>query len=882
MKFLNLEFDTMDVIVTHGNADFDALASLVAAQKLYPKAKIVLPSMQERSVRDFMSMVKDVLHLEQEKDIDFKKMTCLIIVDTRLKSRIGMAANYLNNPDLKIHCYDHHLRTQNDLKIDNDVYAACGATITLLVEIIKKRNISLTPLEATIFALGIYEDTGSLTFLTTTKKDIDMVSFLFSQGANLSLIAACLNRELTESELHLLSLMIDATKIYRVCGIQVAISSVTNEIESCDLAWVIHKLLDIENFSLMFALVKTATRIQLIARSRLANVDVAKIANLFGGGGHASAASATIRGKSAAQISNELIEILKKNIKSNFNAEDIMSYPVKTLSSSQKVDKALAIIDEFKLKAIPVVDEKEKLVGMISRADAQRAINNGYGHAPVTGYMKRQLISVSPRTSVEELKEIITSKNIGRIPVLSKGNLVGMVCRTDVFKGTHKDILMLTDKRHKSSISQNAQKKDLSKKIEKIVPVDVQALLKKIGRLADKQKINAYVVGGFVRDLVMGRPNFDMDIVLEGDAINFAKALAEVLNAKLKIHQRFKTAKLNLENGLLIDIATARTEYYEYPAALPVVESSSLVKDLYRRDFTINTLALGLNKKTFGLLIDFFKSSKDLKAKRIRVLHDLSFVEDPTRILRAVRFEQRLDFIIDRHTENLICAAVDLEMFGKLHKFRIGDELVLLLNEPHPIKVIRRMHQLHELKFIHPKIKFNPKMLRLLEAVEEVLGWHKISFVDKAIKRWIVYLLVILDELGPTECQQIFNNFSFKKNDQALILQAKKRGDRVLKALHRMKLEKPSKVYELLSDISVEVCLFLMAKTNQLNAKEMFTRYLSKYAEVKLEISGNDLKKQNAAPGPHFKAALKKTLYAKLDGKLSTKEEEIRFARKSL
>jgi tRNA nucleotidyltransferase (CCA-adding enzyme) len=134
----------MDVIVTHGNADFDALASLLAAQKLYPKAKIILPSMQERSVRDFMSMVKDVLPLEQEKDIDFKKMTCLIIVDTRLKRRIGMAGNYLNNPGLKIHCYDHHLPTHNDLKINKDIHAACGATITLLVEILKKRNINIS------------------------------------------------------------------------------------------------------------------------------------------------------------------------------------------------------------------------------------------------------------------------------------------------------------------------------------------------------------------------------------------------------------------------------------------------------------------------------------------------------------------------------------------------------------------------------------------------------------------------------------------------------------------------------------------------------------------------------------------------------------------
>jgi tRNA nucleotidyltransferase (CCA-adding enzyme) len=872
----------MDVIVTHGNADFDALASLLAAQKLYPKAKIILPSMQERSVRDFMSMVKDVLPLEQEKDIDFKKITRLIIVDTRLKRRIGMAGNYLNNPGLKIHCYDHHLPTANDLKIDKDIHDACGATITLLVEILKKRNINISPLEATIFALGIYEDTGSLTFQTTTKKDIDMVSFLFAQGANLSLIAACLHRELTESEMHLLSLMIDSTKVYNVSGIQVAISAVINEVESCELAWVIHKLLDIENFSLMFALVKSKEKTQLIARSRLATVDVAKIANLFGGGGHASAASATIREKSVSEITTELIEILKKTIIPKFNAQDIMSYPVKTLACTQKVDEALTMINMFKLSAMPVVNEKANLVGMLSLEDAQRAIKNGYGHAPVTGYMQRKLISASPLTSGEELKQIITRKNIGIIPVLNQGKLVGLVSRTDVLTGSHKHILELKRKGVKTRIKQKPASKDLWKKIEKTVPGDLQVLLKKIGGLADKQNIGAYVVGGFVRDLVMGRPNFDMDIVLEGDAIAFARDLAKILSAKLQIHQRFKTAKLNLENGRHIDLATARTEYYEYPAALPVVESSSLVNDLYRRDFTINTLTMGLNQKNFGRLIDLFKASKDLKVKRIRVLHDLSFVEDPTRILRAVRFEQRLDFIIDQHTENLIRAAVDLEMFGKLHKFRIGDELVLLLNEPHPIKVIRRMHQLHELKFIHPKIKFNPRMLRLLESAEEVLEWYKISFPQRAIRCWIVYLLVIIDELRVSDCKEIFNNFSFKKNEQQHILAAKKNNERILKALQRMPVAKPSRVYTLLSDLSVEACLFLMLKTKQLNVKEMFAWHLSKYADMKLEISGNDLKNQAGIPGPNFKQVLKKTLYAKLDGKLLTKEAELSFAKKLL
>jgi tRNA nucleotidyltransferase/poly(A) polymerase len=231
--------------------------------------------------------------------------------------------------------------------------------------------------------------------------------------------------------------------------------------------------------------------------------------------------------------------------------------------------------------------------------------------------------------------------------------------------------------------------------------------------------------------LLLGRKNFDLDIVVETNGIEYAPDLARVVKGTVRLHRRFKTAKITLADGLVIDVATARTESYEYPAALPVVASSSLRIDLSRRDFTINTLALGLNRKNFGDLLDFFDAEKDLRDKRIRVLHDLSFIEDPTRILRAVRFEQRFDFFIDRHTENLIRAAVDLNMFGRLHTFRIGDELRLILSEPDPLKVIRRMGQLHELKFIHPTLKFNRSMAELLDAVDTGLGWYERTFREK-------------------------------------------------------------------------------------------------------------------------------------------------------
>ncbi len=864
----------MDVIVTHSNADFDALGSLVAASKLYPLALVILPSSKERSVRDFLSMVHDNIRAENEKNVDFKKMSRLILVDTRLKSRIGKAAEFLKNPDLKLHCYDHHPRSKKDLIAHKDVYHRRGATVTILLEIIKKKKIPISPLEATIFALGIYEDTGSLTFQTTTKKDIDMVSFLFSQGANLSLIASSLSRELNEGEMHLLSQLIDATRIFRVAGVNIAISSARIHDESQDLAWVTHKLLEIENFSVLFTLVNVGEKIQMIARSRLNSVDVNKIVRKFNGGGHPSAASAVIRGKKIADVEKELLCILKKKVKSKLNAADIMDVHFNTLNLKVPVDKAKKILNKLRLDAVAVL-EKGKFKGLITRSDIDRALAQGFAHAPIKGYMRMKVSVVSADAPVQDVQKAMSEEKLDIMPVLEKGRLIGVVSRRDIYK----DVFIGRAQREEIKAVKDEQR-DIGKKMARVLPKKIISFLKKIGRIADKQKINAYIIGGFVRDLMQGRANLDMDIVVEANAIEFAQSLAKQLKAEVKIHHRFKTAKIKLKDGTIMDIATARTEFYETPAALPVVKSSSLAQDLCRRDFTINTLAMGLNKKKFAKLIDFFHGEKDIKEKRIRVLHDLSFVEDPTRIFRAVRFEQRFDFFIDKHTENLIRAAVGLEMFDKLHKFRIAEELMQLLNEPHPIKVIRRMAHLHELKFIHRRIKFNKKMLQSFESVEEVLGWYKLSFFQPPPRRQIVYLLVILDNLTEKEAQEVFKNFSFKKSVQECVFVSKEKEQKIFQAIHRSAHVPPSCLYKLFKPLPVEVLLFFMAKTKTMKKKEFYINFLRKYANIKLKISGHDLKKIVSYTGPRFKEALELTLHAKIDGLITTKKEELEFARK--
>lgn len=208
-----------------------------------------------------------------------------------------------------------------------------------------------------------------------------------------------------------------------------------------------------------------------------------------------------------------------------------------------------------------------------------------------------------------------------------------------------------------------------------------------VGKIADKLKIPAYIVGGPVRDKLLGISNCDLDFVVEGDGIKFAEALNKKLKGRLTAYKAFGTATIKLK-GKRIDIVTSRKETYTHPAAYPTVKPGAIKDDLFRRDFTINAMAIGLNKKNFGRLVDFYGGRKDLKKGIIRIMHDKSFMDDPTRIFRAVRFSVRFGFKIEPHTKKLIKEAVLDGFLGEVNAGRIRKEIELFLKEKNPKKCL--------------------------------------------------------------------------------------------------------------------------------------------------------------------------------------------------
>ena len=872
----------MEIITTHINADFDAMASMIAAKKLYPDAVMVFPGSQENNLREFL--VESTFYFfdfAKIRDLDFTKISRLILVDTRQAGRIGKFENLVKEARVDIHIYDHHPNSEDDVSGSVEVVKPVGATVTILTELIRERSIKLTPDEATILTLGIYEDTGSFTFSSTTPEDYKAAGFLLEQGANLNLVSDMLTRELTAEQISLLNDLIHSATTHTINTIPICISRASVDKYIGDFALLVHKLMDMENLNVLFALARMEDRIYLVARSRLVEVNVGEIATVFGGGGHSSAASATIKDLTLIQVEEELFRILQSWINPKQRAKHLMSFPVISVPPELSLQEAADLLTRYNINAAPVVDGEGCLVGILSRQMIDKGIYHGLKEVPVSDYMGTEFSSVSPDASLIEIQEHLGDLQQRLLPVVEGDQVVGVITRKDLLNTLlHDPSRIPTYLYEPAQEKSNKRRKNISNIMGEQLPRQVNEILQAAGRVAAEHNYRAYAVGGFIRDLMLRRPNLDIDIVVEGDGIEFAKHFAQIYEARVRSYKKFGTAVVIFPDGFKIDVATARLEYYEYPAALPTVELSSLKLDLYRRDFTINTLAVELNPGSFGQLIDYFGAQRDFKDKAIRVLHNYSFVEDPTRVLRAIRYEQRLGFRIGKHTANLIINAVKMNLLVQLSGRRLTNELKLILSEENPAPEVKRMQEYKLLPFLHPDITYGPVLERLLREIRSVLAWYELSFIKNGCDRWLVYLLALIDPLSSSGLEEFCKRMEFPPRLATWLVEGRARAMSVGQGFYRRGKLKPSEIYHLLEDLDSEWLLFIMAKTQQVETRRAISHYFRHLKEVQPELRGRDLKDMGIKPGPIYRQILNQLLDGRLNGELSSKNEEIEFVKK--
>jgi tRNA nucleotidyltransferase (CCA-adding enzyme) len=422
----------------------------------------------------------------------------------------------------------------------------------------------------------------------------------------------------------------------------------------------------------------------------------------------------------------------------------------------------------------------------------------------------------------------------------------------------------------------------ITQSLKKQVPTRAYDLLQNAGRLAERLQVPAYVVGGFVRDLLLHRANVDLDLVIEGDGIAFAQAFAKMVGAEVTAHPRFGTAIVCFSDGFKLDVAMARTERYERPAALPIVEASSIEQDLFRRDFTINALAIRLDGSSFGTLLDPYGGERDLQRGAIRVLHRLSFADDPTRVFRAVRFEQRYDFRIENETLALIKQAVKRKVFRRLSSSRLGEEVVLLLSEGNPQRMIARVNELDLLQFIHPRLRHlesSAKLNVVLKDVADAITWYATAAPTQTLHLWLPYFAALMELIPVMAVRTTVKRLALPRRQADIVLTGRVRGSVILKRLGKAEAC-PSQISRILSGLPDEALLYLLAKAPRDRIKRQIREYLTKYRATRSFLSGTDLKAMGLQPGPLFTLVLDRLLAARLDGEAKSAADERELVRK--
>ncbi len=870
----------MDVITTHTNADFDCLGAITAALRLYPGALLSFPGSQEKAVRVFVERHPEYLpHFTRAKEIDLESITRLIIVDCQQASRIGRFAEILERPGLEIDIYDHHPLTDESIHPTGGTIAVGGSASTILAARLMAQGVSLSAEEATLILLGIHEDTGRLLFASTTTDDYLVAGWLLAQGARLNVISDALTPELTKAQMGLLRQLLTTLRASTINGVVISIAHATCQHYIGDIASLAHLLRDMENMDALFVAVAMEDHVYLVGRSHAPEVDAGEIMRAFQGGGHSTAASAVVHNQSLKQVLERLDQLLRRTVTGSVTAGAIMSTPVKTMPASVSITGAREYLTRYNCNAMPVMSGKV-MVGVVSRKTIEKALHHGLGESPVTDFMHTEYLSATPDTLLTEIQSYMVTGNRRFVPVFEGTELAGAVTRTDLMRHIY------GSRRRQSGPLYDLESLEVPTRIRSVAGViakrfsrDIRETLQRLGAIGDSLGMAVYLVGGFVRDLLIGIDNLDMDVTVEGDAIFFAERFVELYGGRVRSHKKFGTAVLILHDDRKIDVASTRLEYYDSPGVLPTVERASLRHDLYRRDFTVNTLAICINGNRFGQLTDHFGGQQDIQERVVRVLHNLSFVEDPTRVFRAIRFEQRLGFHIAPHTENLMQSAVRMNLLEKLGGERLLSELVQIMREKEPIAAITRMASFGLLPYIHPGLKLVAATERVLRETGQVMAWLRLLYLEEKCEPWQVYLLALCDALSPQEFHDVSVRLAIPGR---LALRLCSQRHLVFSTLNAVKRRlkqsaevQNSQVYYWFSGLSLEMLAYLAARASSEQVRRFVSLYLTRLRAIVPVLNGEDLRELGLEPGPLFRRMKNRLLQARLNGVVSSRDEEV-------
>ncbi len=768
------------LIVLAEGADLDALSSSLALQKLYSDACLLKPKYLSKRAGE---VFKDFKHLFKITET-FPEEFDLLLTDTRYFPE-GVPKERVR----RIIVYDHH--PSGDVVDFEGKVEKVGAATTLVVEELMKKKVHITPEEATLIALGIYEDTGNFTFEGTTERDLRAVAWLISKGANLRTIRRYMLETFTKEQIEVVRKILSSVEKIFIEGREVALATAVLEKYEPDVNTLLYEVKDLKEADAFFVIIEAEGKTYVFGRSQTKDIDMGKILQQLGGGGHPEAGAVKLENVSAQRVKNLLINLLRGISPPKIKVGDIMNSPPFLISEHLSVRDALAELSERGFANAPVIDREGNLVGIISKKSLIK-ISKLYPEEPVGDFASRDFVSLPPDAPVWEAEEILTKFGQKIIPVVDKGVVVGVVTRLDIIHRMKEDLGELKATRRKIKVPQN-----------------LESVSREVGDIARSLGFRVYIVGGVVRDILLGKEVWDLDFVVEGDAIKVGEELAKRHGVEVHPFPEFGTAHLKV-GALKIEFATARRETYPRPGAYPKVERASLKEDLIRRDFTINAMAVSVNPEDFGTLIDYFGGIRDLKDRIIRVLHPVSFIEDPVRILRALRFAGRLGFKLSKSTERLLRQAVNLGLLEEAPRGRITNEIRLALREERLLEILSLYRKYKVLEHVVKGFQWTQALEDRLLKLKRVVDWHSLEFPSERLDYGWVFLMLLLSSVKPEVSLGFLGEVSAPAWVRESIEEVYRRLELLKEGLR--KARRSSEVYRALKGVHTSLLLMLMTE----------------------------------------------------------------------
>ncbi|AFY36626.1 Polynucleotide adenylyltransferase region [[Leptolyngbya] sp. PCC 7376] len=890
----------MQVILCHQTVDFDALGAAVGLACLRVGARVVLTGGAHPGVKRFLALYRGEFPLLEMRSVHPEQLRTIMVVDNQQRQRLGKATNWFEEPQVKqIEIYDHHMDQERDIPATYVEIENVGSTTTLITEKLQARGIELDPYTATVMALGIHVDTGSLTFDQTTVRDAQALTWLMGQGAVVKIIADYVEPSFSPQVQSLFAEAMGSLERETVRGYQVAqvlLRSPTFVPGLSSMAERMMQMTDLDGLLVghFYHQTESEGKLVIIGRSRIIGTNLNQLFEPYGGGGHDQASALSMRVDTPESTLKTIYEKFTQQIPQAITARDLMTAPVRTILPATSIGEAQRVLFRYGHSGLVVVDDAEKLVGVISRRDLDLALHHGFQHAPVKGYMSRKVRTISPATTLRDIEKLMVNFDVGRLPVVDGDRLVGIVTRTDILRQHHQE--------QRGDLLLNSQEKTaqpLTAMLAEKLDASLWDLLQSVAIAAQKRGWHLYLVGGGVRDLLLAEKASelllqDIDLVVDGfhaaadvgAGVELASFIKELYpEAKVAVHGEFQTAAIvwhqdPILGALCMDIATARTEFYPYPAANPEVEASSIRQDLYRRDFTINALCLRLTEPRAGDLLDFFGGLIDLKKHQIRVLHANSFIEDPTRIYRAVRFAVRLNFALESQTEEYIQYAIASGIYERLHHekpqapaltTRLRAELKYLLTANYWKPALQLLDSLGALQCIHKNLALTADVWWQVRCVDR---WLRHQDSDKTLEHWRMRLESLLINLPTSARLEVGDRLQLPKDSLQRLAEFTQHQENILPKL-AVTTNLSGKVFALkglqLPDI------ILLAAIAPKKIRHDLWCYLRQWQFMKAPLDGSDLKELGYKPSPQFRIILQDLLQKTLDGEIGDRSSALSY-----